>query len=161
MREAPDGGARFERKMHFLDAFGRQLARSRKDALRRGREFLLTGDLNIAHQRWDVTHWRRAHRSEGFLPAEREWIDAQIGPRTLVDVVRRHVGDVDGPYSWWSWMGEAFAKDVGWRIDYHLATPRLARSATAAAVDREASREARISDHAPVVVDYDTGAWSA
>ena len=161
MREAPDGGARFERKMHFLDAFGRQLARSRKDALRRGREFLLTGDLNIAHQRWDVTHWRRAHRSEGFLPAEREWIDAQIGPRTLVDVVRRHVGDVDGPYSWWSWMGEAFAKDVGWRIDHHLATPRLARSATAAAVDREASREARISDHAPVVVDYDTGAWSA
>ena len=156
MREAPDGGARYERKMHFMDAFARQLARSRKAALAAGRDFLLMGDLNVAHLEHDVRNWRRARQSEGFLPEEREWIDALIGPRTLVDVLRSHVGPADGPYSWWSWMGEAFAKDVGWRIDYHLATPRLARTAVAAGVDREPSAEARVSDHAPVVVDYAT-----
>ena len=155
MREAPDGGAKFARKMHFMDAFARQVARSRKTALAAGREFLLMGDLNIAHLTHDVRNWRRSHQAEGFLPVEREWIDALIGPRTLVDVLRRHVGEVDGPYSWWSWMGQAFTNDVGWRIDYHLATPRLARCAVEAGVDREPSYEERVSDHAPVVVDYD------
>ena len=155
MREAPDGGAKFARKMHFMDAFARQVTRSRKAALAAGREFLLMGDLNIAHLTHDVRNWRRAHQAEGFLPVEREWIDALIGPRTLVDVLRRHVGEVDGPYSWWSWMGQAFNNDVGWRIDYHLATPRLARCAVEARVDREPSYEERVSDHAPVVVDYD------
>lgn len=155
MREAPDGGAKFARKMHFMDAFARQVARSRKAALADGREFLLMGDLNIAHLTHDVRNWRRSHQAEGFLPVEREWIDELIGPRTLVDVLRRHVGEVDGPYSWWSWMGQAFTNDVGWRIDYHLATPRLARCAVEARVDREPSYEERVSDHAPVVVDYD------
>ena len=155
MREAPDGGAKFARKMHFMDAFARQVARSRKAALADGREFLLMGDLNIAHLTHDVRNWRRSHQAEGFLPVEREWVDELIGPRTLVDVLRRHVGEVDGPYSWWSWMGQAFTNDVGWRIDYHLATPRLARCAVEARVDREPSYEERVSDHAPVVVDYD------
>ncbi len=154
MREEPDGGAKFERKMRFLDAFGRQLQRSRRTALAAGREFLLLGDLNIAPTRWDVTNWRRAHQMEGFLPQEREWIDGQLSPRTLVDVFRSHHGEVDGPYSWWSWMGQSFEKNVGWRIDHHLATPTLARAATRAWVDREPSRDERISDHAPVVVDY-------
>lgn len=155
MREAPDGGARYARKMHFMDAFARQATRSRKAALAQGREYLLMGDLNIAHLPHDVRNWRRSHQSEGFLPEEREWIDALIGPRTLVDVLRRHVGEVDGPYSWWSWMGESFTKDVGWRIDYQLASPRLARCAVDAGVDREPSAQERVSDHAPVVVDYD------
>jgi exodeoxyribonuclease-3 len=71
-----------------------------------------------------------------------------------VDVVRRLHPDGDGPYSWWSWMGNAFTNDVGWRIDYHLATPGLAAAAVAAGTDRAESYEARLSDHAPVVVDY-------
>ena len=155
MREAPDGGVKHERKLHFMDAFARQVTRSRKAARDAGREFLLMGDLNIAHLTHDVRNWRRSHQAEGFLPVEREWIDTLIGPRTLVDVLRRQVGEVDGPYSWWSWMGQAFTNDVGWRIDYHLATPGLARTAVAAGVDREPSHEERVSDHAPVVVDYD------
>ena len=72
-----------------------------------------------------------------------------------IDVVRRLHPDEDGPYSWWSWMGQSFANDSGWRIDYHLATPKLAKAAISGGTDREASYEERLSDHAPVVVDYD------
>ena len=155
MREAPDGGIRYERKMAFLNGFARQLDRSRRAAKARGREFLLMGDLNIAHAELDVHHWRRQARTEGFLPEERAWLDSQIGPRRLVDVMRRVHPGVQGPYSWWSWLGGSFANDTGWRIDLHLATPGLARTAVTAVVDREPSRDERLSDHAAVVVDYD------
>jgi len=154
MREAPDGGAKHARKMAFLAGFGRHLTAARRAARAGGREFLLMGDLNIAHTPLDVHHWRRQQRSEGFLPQERAWLDAVVGPRRLVDVVRRVHGEVQGPYSWWSWLGGAFEKDTGWRIDYHLATPGLAARAVAAHTDREPSRAERLSDHAPVVVDY-------
>ena len=153
MREAPDGGARYERKMRFMAAFARQLTRTRRAAAARGREFLLMGDLNVAHTTLDVARWRTSQTSEGFLPEEREWIDSLLSPRSLVDVVRAVHPGVAGPYAWWSWLGEAYAKDVGWRIDYHLATPRLARTAVSATVDRH-HRGVRLSDHAPVVVDY-------
>ncbi|HLQ80734.1 MAG TPA: exodeoxyribonuclease III [Brachybacterium sp.] len=155
MREAPDGGARYARKMGFMAAFARYLTRTRRAAAARGREFLLMGDLNIAHTAQDLAHWRRNRGNDGFLPEEREWLGQQLSPRTLVDVVRRLHPDEDGPYSWWSWLGRSFAEDAGWRIDYHLATPRLARAAQRAEVDRE-FRGARLSDHSPVVVDY---AW--
>lgn len=157
MREAPDGGARYERKMRFLAGFARQVTAARRQARAAGREFLLLGDLNIAHEPLDVVNWRRQVRNEGFLPEEREWFGALVGPRRLVDVVRRLHPDTQGPYSWWSWLGESFTNDTGWRIDYHLATPRLARAAVRATTDREASRDARLSDHAAVVVDYDLG----
>lgn len=155
MRGEPDGGARYLRKMRFLNGIRRQLEENRRLARRRDREFLLMGDLNVAHGPLDVHHWRRQVRSEGFLPTERAWLDEVIGPRRLVDVVRQLHPDVQGPYSWWSWLGNSFANDSGWRIDYHLATPRLARTALAADTDREPSRDERRSDHAAVVVDYD------
>ncbi|MFC7447472.1 exodeoxyribonuclease III [Rhodococcus daqingensis] len=155
MREAPDGGARYARKMRFLDGFARQLARSRRDARSNGRELLLMGDLNIAHTRHDVRNWRRSNQVEGYLPEEREWFGSILSPRTLVDVVRSRNPDADGPYSWWSWLGQSFANDTGWRIDYHLATPGLARAAGAAGTDREPAADRRMSDHAPVVVDYE------
>jgi exodeoxyribonuclease-3 len=154
MREAPDGGARYERKMGFLKGFARHLERSRRAARRNGREFLLLGDLNVAHTELDVHHWRRQVRNEGFLPEEREWLAGLLGPRRLVDVVRQLNPGTQGPYSWWSWLGGAFANDTGWRIDHHLATPALARTATVMQTDREPSREVRLSDHAAVVVDY-------
>ena len=154
MREAPDGGEKYQRKMDFLAAFARQLDRSRKAARATGREFLLVGDLNIAHQELDLTNWRGNRNSEGFLPEEREWFGQQLGARRLLDVQRLLVGEQTGPMSWWSWMGQAFEKDVGWRIDYQLATPTLARSAVQAVTDRPESRESRVSDHAAVVIDY-------
>ena len=154
MREKPDGGAAYERKMRFLDAFARQLRHSRREALSRGREFILLGDLNIACSRLDLTNWKSSNRAVGFLPEEREWLEAQLSPRTLVDVQRSLCPDEPGPWSWWSWLGASFEKDVGWRIDYHLATPRLAASAARAWTERPSSRELRVSDHAAVVVDY-------
>lgn len=155
IREPADGGAKHARKMAFLAAFARHLTRARRSARARGREFLLLGDLNLAPDRLDVTRWRPAQRMEGFLPEERAWFAANTGPRRLVDVVRHlRPGEV-GPMSWWSWLGESFDRDVGWRIDHHLATPALARSARATWTDREPARDARLSDHAPVLVDYD------
>ena len=153
-REVPDGGAKYERKMGFLASFARQLERSRKSAKAAGREFLLLGDLNIAHTRQDLTNWRTSNKAEGFLPEEREWFGSVLSPRTLVDVVRGLHDDADGPYSWWSWRGQSFANDTGWRIDYHLATPGLATRAITGGTDRDADYDSRLSDHAPVVVDY-------
>ena len=154
-REAPDGGAKYERKMRFLAGFARQLAANRRAARARGREFLLMGDLNVAHTPLDVVNWRRQVRNEGFLPEERDWFGEIVGPRRLIDVVRILHPETQGPYSWWSWLGESFVKDTGWRIDYHLATPALAFAARTAVTDREPSRDERMSDHAAVVVDYE------
>lgn len=153
--DGPEGTARFERKMRFMAGFARQLSRSRRAARAAGREFLVMGDFNIAHREADLKNWRSNRRSEGFLPEERAWLDDLITPRTLIDVVRQHHPDDPGPYSWWSWMPGAFDRDAGWRIDYHLATPALARTALRAGTDREPSQDARMSDHSPVVVDYD------
>ncbi|MGW0037228.1 exodeoxyribonuclease III [Gordonia sp. NPDC003376] len=154
MREAPDGGARYERKQRFLAAFTREVNRSRLAAIRAGREFLLVGDLNIAHTRHDVTNWRPAQKMDGFLPEDREWFDTVLGNRRLVDVVRQTHGDRPGPLTWWSWAGQSFTKDVGWRVDHQLATPGLARLATDVTVDKEAAPDDRLSDHAPLVVTY-------
>lgn len=146
--------ARYTRKLRFLRSFRPYLTRARLRAREQGREFLVMGDFNIAHTRLDLRNWRTNGRSVGFLPEEREWFGSVLGPRRLVDVVRRlHPGE-DGPYSWWSWMGNAFTTDTGWRIDYQLATPALAAAATAAGTDRAENYDARMSDHAPVVVDY-------
>ncbi len=155
--DGEEGVARFERKMRFMAGFARQVSRSRRAALAVGREFLVMGDFNIAHTKADLKNWRSNQKREGFLPEERAWLDELIQPRTLVDVVRRLHPGVDGPYSWWSWFGQSFDHDAGWRIDYHLASPRLAKLATRAWVDKEDSYEARMSDHSPVLVDYAVG----
>ena len=72
----------------------------------------------------------------------------------FVDVGRRFAGEVEGPYSWWSYRGKAFDTDTGWRIDYHLATADMANSVTHYWIDRAPSYDTRWSDHAPVVADY-------
>ena len=147
--------AKMERKFRFLRRFARKLTESRREAARAGREFIVLGDFNIAHQEIDLKNFKSNRKSEGFLPAEREWFGTILGSRTLHDVVRRLHPDQPGPYSWWSWRGQAFTNDAGWRIDYHLASPGLARTAITGGTDRPESYEARVSDHAAVVVDYD------
>lgn len=155
-RKPEDADTRkYERKMRFMAGLSRHLKEARKQAAAVGREYVIVGDFNIANTKLDLKNWRSNQRTDGFLPEERDWFTEQLGPRTLVDVVRHHHPEVDGPYSWWSWRGQAFANDSGWRIDYHLATPRLAASATRATSLREADYDSRISDHCPVVADYD------
>lgn len=145
---------KYLRKMRFMRGLARAMTASRREAAAEGREFLVMGDFNIAHTKQDLRNWRTNQKSEGFLPEEREWFGSVTGPRRMVDVVRSLHPDAEGPYSWWSWRGQAFTNDAGWRIDYHLASPGLAKAATSAFVGREASYEERISDHSPVIVDY-------
>lgn len=149
--------ARYHHKLAFMRSLRPYLTRARLDALAEGREFLVMGDFNIAHTRADVRNWRGNAKSVGFLPEEREWLGTIQSPRTLTDVVRHLHPESAGPYSWWSWMGNAFNNDTGWRIDYHFASAALANAAISGGTDRAGSYETRISDHAPVVVDYAEG----
>ncbi len=144
----PSGSSGEERqaaKFRFLDIVYPNLA-----ALTAEREFILVGDINIAHQPIDLKNWRGNQKNSGFLPEERAWLTRLLGEAGLVDVFRRLNPHPD-QYTWWSNRGQAWAKNVGWRLDYHLATP-----ATAALARREAIYlDQRFSDHAPLTIDYD------
>jgi exodeoxyribonuclease-3 len=152
--DGPAAEAKHRRKLSFMASLRSYLTRARLAARAGGREFLIMGDFNIAHTALDLRNWRTNQRNSGFLPDEREWFDSILGPRTLIDVVRRLHPDEPGPYSWWTWRGRAFDQDTGWRIDYQLATPDLARAAISGGTDREIDYASRMSDHSPIVVDY-------
>jgi exodeoxyribonuclease-3 len=115
-----------------------------------GREFILVGDVNIAHHPIDLKNWRGNQKNSGFLPDERAWLTRLLEEGGLVDVFRR-LNPHPEQYTWWSNRGQARAKNVGWRLDYHLATPGIA----ARAKREQIYLERRFSDHAPVIVDYD------
>ncbi|MCW3158117.1 exodeoxyribonuclease III [Micropruina sonneratiae] len=154
--DGPSFAAKQRRKLRFMASFRRYLTTARRTALRQGREFLVMGDFNIAHTTDDLANPGANRRYPGFMPDERDWFGTLLTPRTLTDVVRALHPGVKGPYTWWRWGGQAWDRGTGWRIDYQLASPGLAAAAVAAGTDREASYEARMSDHSPVVVDY---AW--
>lgn len=115
---------------------------------------LIVGDLNVGHTELDIKNWKGNVKNAGFLPEERAYFDRFFGDLGYADVARRLAGEVPGPYTWWSYRGQAFDNDAGWRIDYHMATPDFAEKASAAVVDRAPSYDTRWSDHAPLVVDY-------
>lgn len=148
----PSGSSGDERqaaKMRFLAQFTDVLARLRADE---GREFILCGDLNIAHQKIDLKNWRSNQTRSGFLPEERQWLTDTLERFNLVDVYRRlHPDAMGDAYTWWSNRGRAWENNTGWRIDYHLATPAIAETARRA----EVYRGQRFSDHAPLTIDYD------
>jgi exodeoxyribonuclease III len=149
------GTERQEEKWRFLDAFLPYLRELREKAAANGREVLVCGDWNIAHEQADLKNWRANQKAAGFLPEERAWLSRVFGPEGgYTDVVRALHPDQDGPYSWWSYRGRAFDNDSGWRIDYHAATAGLARRAVTARVERAATHAERWSDHAPVTVSY-------
>jgi exodeoxyribonuclease-3 len=115
---------------------------------------LVAGDLNIAHREVDIANWKGNLKSAGFLPAERAYLDRWFDAG-WTDLGRAHGGDGPGPYTWWTWRGQAFDNDKGWRIDYQLANPGLAERAVKVEVDRAPSYDERWSDHAPLVATYD------
>jgi len=117
-----------------------------------GREVILCGDWNIAHQEIDLKNWKSNQKNSGFLPEERAWLSRVFDEQGWVDVFRRLYPEAGGEgYTWWSNRGQAWAKNVGWRIDYQIATDKLAATARTAVV----YKEQRFSDHAPLMVDYD------
>jgi exodeoxyribonuclease III len=132
-------------KFRFLDVMYPHLMR-----LKAEREFILVGDVNIAHQEIDLKNWRSNQKNSGFLPEERAWVTRLLAEGGLVDVFRT-LNPKPGQYTWWSNRGQAWANNVGWRLDYHLATPKLAAKARAESI----YLAQRFSDHAPVTIDYD------
>ncbi|MEJ1958725.1 MAG: exodeoxyribonuclease III [Nitrosomonadales bacterium] len=115
-----------------------------------GREIILCGDWNIAHKEVDLKNWRGNKKNSGFLPEERAWLTQLFDTIGFVDVFRKLHPELEA-YTWWSNRGQAWAKNVGWRIDYHIATPGIAQAAHSASI----YKEQRFSDHAPLTVDYD------
>ncbi|MFE3853607.1 exodeoxyribonuclease III [Streptomyces griseorubiginosus] len=151
------GTERQDEKVRFMDEFLAYLKDLRVRAAADGREVVVCGDWNIAHQRADLKNWRANQKSSGFLPEERAWLSRVLDPEDggYVDVVRSLHPDVEGPYSWWSYRGRAFDNDSGWRIDLHVSTPGLAAKAVKGYVERAATHAERWSDHAPVTAVYD------
>jgi exodeoxyribonuclease-3 len=144
----PSGSSGEERqavKFKFMAAFMPHLLALKQS----GREIILCGDWNIAHTEKDLKNWRGNKKNSGFLPEERAWLTELFDGVGFVDVFRKLHPELEA-YTWWSNRGQAWVKDVGWRIDYHIATPGIAQTALSAAI----YKEQRFSDHAPLTVDY-------
>jgi exodeoxyribonuclease-3 len=133
-------------KFSFLDRFMPYLRGLR----RRRREYILCGDWNIAHKPIDLKNWRGNQRNSGFLPEERAWMDELFGSAGYVDAFRL-VNREPEQYTWWSNRGQAWAKNVGWRIDYQVISPGLTKRVR----DARIYKAKRYSDHAPLIMDYD------
>jgi exodeoxyribonuclease-3 len=137
-------------KYKFLDAMTKRMAELRKeDGL-----VVVVGDLNVGHTELDIKNWKGNLKNAGFLPEERAYFDTWMHKQGWVDLGRAAHPEVPGPYTWWSYRGQAFDTDTGWRIDYQLATPKLAKVASNYLVHRAASYDTRFTDHSPVVVQY-------
>ena len=143
------GPERQEAKYRFLDAIYPHLM-----ALKAQREFVICSDVNIAHTEEDLKNWKSNQKNSGFLPEERAWMTQLLGEGGLVDVYRQLQPDTtDACYTWWSNRGQAYAKNVGWRLDYHLATPALAATARTESI----YKGEKFSDHAPITIEYELG----
>jgi exodeoxyribonuclease-3 len=144
----PSGTSSEERqavKYDFLDKFEGELNNIRRDK----KEWIICGDWNIAHKQIDLKNWRSNQKNSGFLPAERAWLDKLFGEMAFVDAFRE-VNQEAEQYTWWSHRGQAWAKNVGWRIDYQIITPGLKPAVKSASI----YKDERFSDHAPLVMEY-------
>ena len=145
---APSGSSgeqRQQAKFRFMKVFMQHL----KLLKRRKREYIICGDWNIAHKEIDLKNWRGNKNNSGFLPQERAWLDDLFYKEKYIDVFRA-LNQRENQYTWWSNRGQAWAKNVGWRIDYQIATPGLADCALSEAI----YKDQRFSDHAPLVIEY-------
>ena len=143
------GEGRQDVKYDFLARFAEHMKALKAE----GRELIICGDYNIAHKKIDIKNWRGNQKNSGFLPEERAWLDEVFGPMGFVDAFRLK-NQAEEQYTWWSNRGQAWEKNVGWRIDYQIITPGLAPLVTQVDI----YRTQRFSDHAPVLVEYE-GDW--
>jgi exodeoxyribonuclease III len=141
------GEERQQAKFRFLDQMDPHLVK-----LKKTRDFVLCGDVNIAHHEQDLKNWKGNRKNSGFLPEERAWMTKLLSETGLVDVYRHlQPESTEACYTWWSNRGQAYAKNVGWRLDYHLATRPIAHLARQESI----YKSERFSDHAPITVEYD------
>jgi len=116
-----------------------------------GRDVVICGDWNIAHQEIDLKNYKGNRKNSGFLPEERAWLTDLFNRVNWVDVYRKlHPDTTDECYTWWSNRGAAYDKNVGWRLDYQIATPEFAKRAFQSTI----YKDERFSDHAPLIIDY-------
>lgn len=139
------GEARQTIKFDFLKRYAEHL----KTRLQPDRHYIICGDWNIAHRPIDLKNWRGNQKNSGFLPEERAWMDALFGELGFIDAFRQVNQDTD-QYTWWSNRGQAWAKNVGWRIDYQVLSPSLKGAVKSASI----YKDQRFSDHAPLTIDY-------
>jgi len=145
----PSGSSNEEalaRKLSFHD----QIMPHFESLRRKRREYVICADWNTCHKEIDLKNWRPNRKNSGFLPIERAWLDSLYDDVGYLDGFRLLNQDAD-EYTWWSNRGQAYANNVGWRLDYHVITPGLKDKAKAAWV----YRDERFSDHAPVIMDFD------
>lgn len=142
------GADRQEVKYRCMDAFFSKIKKLRK----KKKEMILCGDYNIAHKQIDIRNWRGNQKNSGFLPEERAWMDKLLCDDQLVDAFRV-INQLPDQYTWWSNRGQAYAKNVGWRIDYQLVSPGLKSTV----VKEEIYKDQKFSDHAPLLIEYRFG----
>ena len=147
----PSGSSSEERQAIKFD-FLERLTPVLKKMRRQKREYIICGDWNIAHKKIDIKNWKGNQKNSGFLPEEREWMDSLFDDIGMVDAFRV-VNQQEEQYTWWSNRGQAWAKNVGWRIDYQVVTPGLKNKIKTASI----YKDERFSDHAPLIVDYSIG----
>lgn len=140
------GPLRQEFKFDFLARFAAHLQQLKAA----GRDYIICGDWNIAHKEIDLKNWRGNQKNSGFLPEERAWMTTLFGELGYVDAFRTLNQEAE-QYTWWSNRGQAWAKNVGWRIDYQVITPNLKNKIRAVSI----YKDQRFSDHAPLLVDYE------
>ena len=141
------GEDRQEAKYRFLDAIEPHIK-----TLKGSREFILCGDINIAHHEKDLKNWKSNQKNSGFLPQERQWMTKLLSETGLTDVYRHlHPDTTDDCYTWWSNRGQAWTNNVGWRLDYQIATQALGQLAR----DFQIHKAERFSDHAPIIANYE------
>ena len=144
----PSGSAgeeRQARKFAFMSQYMQHMEMLRKD----DREYIICGDWNICHKEIDLKNWKANKKNSGFLPEERQWLDTLYYELGFIDAFRMVNQEAD-QYSWWSNRGQARAKNVGWRLDYHVISPGLHGKVISA----EIYTAQNFSDHAPVILDY-------
>jgi exodeoxyribonuclease-3 len=148
----PSGSSGEERQTFKFSVMTRMLAHLEALASS-GRDVVICGDWNIAHQEIDLKNYKGNRKNSGFLPEERTWLSDLFDRVGWVDVYRLlHPDTTDACYTWWSNRGAAYEKNVGWRIDYQIATPELAKKSFQSTI----YKQERFSDHAPLIIDYQT-----
>ncbi|MBF0351232.1 MAG: exodeoxyribonuclease III [SAR324 cluster bacterium] len=146
LHSGSSGEIRQSLKFQAMDQLTNWLKEKRQD----GREYIVCGDWNIAHQPIDLKNWKANQNYSGFLPEERQWLTMLFEELGFVDIFRKLNPHPD-QYTWWSNRGQAWSKNVGWRIDYQIGTPGIAGKANHETI----FREQKFSDHAPLIIGYD------
>ncbi|CAG0939532.1 partial Exodeoxyribonuclease, partial [Candidatus Brocadiaceae bacterium] len=145
----PSGSSGEERQTFKFSVLNRLLPYLQQ-RVTENRDMIICGDWNIAHKEIDLKNWRGNQKNSGFLPEERAWMTALFADEYWFDAFRL-INQEAEQYTWWSNRGQAWAKNVGWRIDYQIISASLKTKIKSASI----YKDERFSDHAPLIIDYD------